>query len=180
MEITIVSIVISILLQGIKKTKLIPKRFIPLTALVIGIFTTLVYLNPSSWQLIVEGSFYGIVLGASSVGLYELGNKQLDSIYKTLSGKYSAIASEVEEKYKNGQPVLIGTTSIDKNVIISELYLTGHGYLVNRFTNVWTAWGIIEHRCPKCNKAITNPIDWEFTLVANECIGCNHVGGDLL
>ena len=44
-----------------------------------------------------------------------------DSIYKTLSGKYSAIASEVEEKYKNGQPVLIGTTSIDKNVIISEL-----------------------------------------------------------
>jgi len=44
-----------------------------------------------------------------------------DSIYKTLSGKYSAIASEVEEKYKNGQPVLIGTTSIDKNVIISDL-----------------------------------------------------------
>lgn len=44
-----------------------------------------------------------------------------DSIYKTLSGKYSAIASEVEEKYKNGQPVLIGTTSIEKNVIISDL-----------------------------------------------------------
>ncbi len=44
-----------------------------------------------------------------------------DSIYKTLSGKYSAIASEVEEKYKSGQPVLIGTTSIDKNVIISDL-----------------------------------------------------------
>jgi len=44
-----------------------------------------------------------------------------DSIYKTLSGKYSAIAAEVEEKYKSGQPVLIGTTSIDKNVIISEL-----------------------------------------------------------
>ena len=44
-----------------------------------------------------------------------------DSIYKTLSGKYSAIATEVEERYKNGQPVLIGTTSIDKNVIISEL-----------------------------------------------------------
>ncbi|MFZ3301907.1 MAG: preprotein translocase subunit SecA [Microgenomates group bacterium] len=44
-----------------------------------------------------------------------------DLIYKTLSGKYSAIAAEVEEKYKNGQPVLIGTTSIDKNVIISDL-----------------------------------------------------------
>lgn len=44
-----------------------------------------------------------------------------DLIYKTLSGKYSAIAAEVEEKYRNGQPVLIGTTSIDKNVIISDL-----------------------------------------------------------
>ncbi len=44
-----------------------------------------------------------------------------DSIYKTLSGKYGAIAAEVEERYKNGQPVLIGTTSIDKNVIISDL-----------------------------------------------------------
>ena len=44
-----------------------------------------------------------------------------DSIYKTLSGKYTAIADEIVEKYKAGQPVLIGTTSIDKNVIISEL-----------------------------------------------------------
>ena len=44
-----------------------------------------------------------------------------DLIYKTLSGKYSAIAAEVEEKHKSGQPVLIGTTSIDKNVIISDL-----------------------------------------------------------
>lgn len=44
-----------------------------------------------------------------------------DVIYKTLSGKYSAIAADVEEKYKNGQPVLIGTTSIEKNLIISEL-----------------------------------------------------------
>ncbi len=44
-----------------------------------------------------------------------------DTIYKTLSAKYTAIANDVEEKYKNGQPVLIGTTSIEKNVIISDL-----------------------------------------------------------
>ncbi len=44
-----------------------------------------------------------------------------DVIYKTLSAKYRAIANEVEEKYKNGQPVLVGTTSIEKNEIISEL-----------------------------------------------------------
>ena len=44
-----------------------------------------------------------------------------DAIYKTLSGKYGAIASEIEEKYKKGQPILVGTTSIEKNEIISSL-----------------------------------------------------------
>lgn len=43
-----------------------------------------------------------------------------DVIYKTLRGKYGAIVNEIEEKYKNGQPVLVGTTSIEKNEIISE------------------------------------------------------------
>jgi len=44
-----------------------------------------------------------------------------DSVYKTNRGKVSAIVAEVEAAHKNGQPVLIGTTSIDKNQIISEL-----------------------------------------------------------
>lgn len=44
-----------------------------------------------------------------------------DMIYKTLNGKYGAIVSEIAECYKNGQPVLVGTTSIEKNEIISEL-----------------------------------------------------------
>ncbi len=43
-----------------------------------------------------------------------------DQIYKTLRGKYGAIVGEIEEKYKKGQPVLVGTTSIEKNEIISE------------------------------------------------------------
>ncbi|MCX6705926.1 MAG: preprotein translocase subunit SecA, partial [Candidatus Woesebacteria bacterium] len=43
-----------------------------------------------------------------------------DAIYKTLRGKYGAIVAEIEEKHKKGQPVLVGTTSIDKNEIISE------------------------------------------------------------
>ncbi len=46
---------------------------------------------------------------------------QGDVIYKTLSGKYSAIADEIAEKYQSGQPVLVGTTSIEKNEIISNL-----------------------------------------------------------
>ncbi|QQG42145.1 MAG: preprotein translocase subunit SecA [Candidatus Woesebacteria bacterium] len=43
-----------------------------------------------------------------------------DQIYKTLRGKYGALVEEIGECYKKGQPVLVGTTSIEKNEIISE------------------------------------------------------------
>ncbi|KKQ77298.1 MAG: Protein translocase subunit SecA [Parcubacteria group bacterium GW2011_GWA1_38_7] len=43
-----------------------------------------------------------------------------DIIYKNLRAKYTAIVNDIEERYKNGQPVLVGTTSIDKNEIISQ------------------------------------------------------------
>ena len=43
-----------------------------------------------------------------------------DVIYKTLRGKYGAIVSEIEQRHKKGQPVLVGTTSIEKNEIIDE------------------------------------------------------------
>lgn len=43
-----------------------------------------------------------------------------DQIYKTQRAKVAAIVKEVEEAHKKGQPVLVGTTSIDKNEIISE------------------------------------------------------------
>lgn len=51
---------------------------------------------------------------------------QTDSVYKTTRAKYSAIAEDIIESYKRGQPVLVGTTSIDKNEIISE-YLKRKG-----------------------------------------------------
>lgn len=44
-----------------------------------------------------------------------------DSVYKTTRAKYAAIAEDILESHKKGQPVLVGTTSIDKNEIISEL-----------------------------------------------------------
>ena len=43
-----------------------------------------------------------------------------DMIYKTLRGKYGAIVEEISELHGKGQPVLVGTTSIEKNEIISE------------------------------------------------------------
>ena len=44
-----------------------------------------------------------------------------DAIYKTGRAKLSAVANEIEKAYKKGQPVLVGTTSIDKNEVLSEL-----------------------------------------------------------
>jgi len=43
-----------------------------------------------------------------------------DQIYKTTRAKVTAIVNEIVEANKQGQPVLVGTTSIDKNEIISE------------------------------------------------------------
>ena len=44
-----------------------------------------------------------------------------DMIFKTQTAKYTAVAGLVEELHKKGQPVLVGTTSIDKNEFLSEL-----------------------------------------------------------
>lgn len=44
-----------------------------------------------------------------------------DSVYKTPRAKYTAIAEEIAQMHKLGQPVLVGTTSIDKNEIVSDL-----------------------------------------------------------
>ena len=44
-----------------------------------------------------------------------------DLVYKTIRAKLAAVAAEVGDCYKKGQPVLVGTTSIEKNEILSEL-----------------------------------------------------------
>ena len=44
-----------------------------------------------------------------------------DLVYKSGRVKLSAVAVEIEKAHKTGQPVLVGTTSIDKNELISEL-----------------------------------------------------------
>jgi preprotein translocase subunit SecA len=43
-----------------------------------------------------------------------------DIVYKTQRAKYTAVVKEIEEMHKIGRPVLVGTTSIEKNEIISE------------------------------------------------------------
>lgn len=44
-----------------------------------------------------------------------------DVIYKTVKAKYEAIADEIASISQTGRPVLIGTTSIEKNEVLSNL-----------------------------------------------------------
>ncbi len=43
-----------------------------------------------------------------------------DLVYKTMRAKYAAIVKDVADRYQKGQPVLIGTKSIEHNEIISR------------------------------------------------------------
>ncbi|TSC75111.1 MAG: preprotein translocase subunit SecA [Parcubacteria group bacterium Gr01-1014_30] len=49
-----------------------------------------------------------------------------DRVYKNSEGKFSALVGEIKERHKTGQPVLVGTTSIEKNEYLSKL-LTAEG-----------------------------------------------------
>ncbi len=44
-----------------------------------------------------------------------------DSIYKTEDGKVSAIIAEIKQRHETGQPMLVGTISIEKNEQLSEM-----------------------------------------------------------
>ncbi|NCB49277.1 MAG: preprotein translocase subunit SecA [Alphaproteobacteria bacterium] len=44
-----------------------------------------------------------------------------DEIYRTLDEKYDAIIKEIEKVHKKGQPILVGTTSIEKSELLAEL-----------------------------------------------------------
>ena len=44
-----------------------------------------------------------------------------DSIYKTTRGKYKAVVREVKRRHEAGQPVLIGTTSIEQSEKLSQM-----------------------------------------------------------
>lgn len=46
---------------------------------------------------------------------------QLDRVYKTAREKYEAAIQDIRECYERGQPVLVGTTSIENSEIISQL-----------------------------------------------------------
>ena len=46
---------------------------------------------------------------------------QQDKVYRTAKEKYKAIVDDVKECYSRGQPVLVGTTSIENSELISDM-----------------------------------------------------------
>jgi preprotein translocase subunit SecA len=46
---------------------------------------------------------------------------QLDRVYKTTQEKYKAAIDDIRECYERGQPVLVGTTSIENSELIAEM-----------------------------------------------------------
>ncbi|MFA6336984.1 MAG: preprotein translocase subunit SecA [Candidatus Paceibacterota bacterium] len=44
-----------------------------------------------------------------------------DKVYKSELGKFKAVAEEIEKRHKLGQPVLVGTTSIQKNELLAKI-----------------------------------------------------------
>src|SRR5699024_6466012 len=46
---------------------------------------------------------------------------QQDLVYKHEKAKFAAVIEDVAERHKNNQPVLIGTTSVEKSEYVSKL-----------------------------------------------------------
>ena len=46
---------------------------------------------------------------------------QMDQIYRTEKAKYRAVVADIEERHEKGQPVLVGTVSVEKSEYLSSL-----------------------------------------------------------
>jgi preprotein translocase subunit SecA len=53
-------------------------------------------------------------------------NDQNDVIYKTRREKYNAVIDEIEDCHKHGQPVLVGTITVDQSEILSRMLKRRH------------------------------------------------------
>jgi len=44
-----------------------------------------------------------------------------DTVYKSIKGKFNAVVEEIVQRHKTGQPVLVGTVSIESSEVLSQL-----------------------------------------------------------
>jgi len=50
---------------------------------------------------------------------------QADVVYQTTAAKYEALVADITERYEAGQPVLVGTTSVEKSELVSRMLKHG-------------------------------------------------------
>ncbi|MCL2199967.1 MAG: preprotein translocase subunit SecA [Defluviitaleaceae bacterium] len=71
-----------------------------------------------------EGEFrdiYGLDVIAVPTNMPMIRDDKDDLIYRTEKAKYNALVEEIAESHKVGQPVLVGTVSIEKSELVSAL-----------------------------------------------------------
>ena len=60
---------------------------------------------------------------------------QADLIFKTEAAKFKTVVADIEEKHKKGQPVLVGTVSVEKSELLSR-ELDKHGIKPVSYTHL--------------------------------------------
>ncbi|MEG8183533.1 preprotein translocase subunit SecA [Nocardia terpenica] len=71
-------------------------------------------------------SIYGLGVVPIPTNKPMVRDDQSDLIYKTEEAKFAAVADDITERHEKGQPVLIGTTSVERSEYLSKL-LTRRG-----------------------------------------------------
>jgi preprotein translocase subunit SecA len=85
-------------------------------------------------------------------------NDQADLVYKTEDAKFDAVVEEIAELSKNGRPILVGTTSVEKSERLSQ-QLGRHGVLhevLNAKQHEREAWVIAQAGRPGAVTIATN------------------------
>ena len=67
------------------------------------------------------GDIYGLEVVDIPTNLPVQRLDESDEVYRTVEEKYNAIVMEIEEAQKKRQPILVGTTSIEKSELIADL-----------------------------------------------------------
>src|SRR5690606_36991834 len=66
-------------------------------------------------------STYGLQVVPIPTNLPNIRIDQPDLIYKTEAAKYDAVVEDLEERHRTGQPVLVGTISVEKSEHLGRL-----------------------------------------------------------
>jgi preprotein translocase subunit SecA len=64
---------------------------------------------------------YGLEVVSVPTNMPMIRADEPDLIYKTEAAKYDAVADDIQERYATGQPVLVGTISVEKSERLSQL-----------------------------------------------------------